>query len=363
MEGMLMSETLMVKSIFRNYKVEFIEDFAEILEDMQFDDTFIIIDNKVIDSYQKQVDDILSKCQFFSVKSIESNKTLNYCQNLIENLVEKNIRKNHTIVAIGGGIIQDIAAFISSIMFRGINWVVVPTTLLAQADSCIGSKTSINMGGYKNLLGTFCPPSCIYIDTKFLETLPIDEIKSGIGEILHFYLIAGNDLLERLAEEYDELLASPRMLQDYILESLKIKKSIIEIDEFDRRERNLFNYGHTFGHAIETVSQYKVNHGLAVTMGMDIANYISMNFGYLSENDFNYMHRILVKNLPNFHLSSDLISDYFMALSKDKKNVGNMLGCILCYGPGSMKKMQIPLDENLKNTIQSYFYSVFSKIS
>lgn len=350
-----MSDKLRIKSRLRNYEVIFINDFTKMIKQKHKENSFFLIDKKLIKIYREQIHNILLKRHIFPIEAIEHNKTLDYCQVIIKNLIEKNIRKNSTLIAIGGGIIQDITAFISSILFRGINWVFYPTTLLAQADSCIGSKASINLGKYKNLLGSFYPPSHIYIDVRFLETLPIDEIKSGIGEILHFYLIAGNGLLERLVNNYDELLTSPKQFKDYIIGSLKIKKKVIEVDEFDKNERNLFNYGHTFGHAIETVSGYRINHGQAVTMGMDVANYISLNLGCLSRNNFESMHKMLARNMPSFHLKSDMIDEYFEALSRDKKNIGNSLGWIQSCGPGCMRKTQIPLDEKLKSIILSYF--------
>ncbi len=285
----------------------------------------------------------------------EQNKTVDYCQHLIQFLIGKSIRKNYTLVAFGGGIVQDITGFISSILFRGIRWEFFPTTLLAQADSCVGSKTSINFNEYKNLLGNFYPPSNIYIDARFLETLPVSEIKSGIGEILHFFMIVNSSFLTQLVDHYDELLSSPVMLKDYIAESLNIKKKVVEIDECDKNERNVFNYGHTFGHAIETVSHYNVNHGQAVTMGMDIANFVSLSMEKLGKQDFEFMHKLLFKNMPTFNLSADMIEDYFTALSKDKKNIGKNLGCILSSGLAAMQKTQIPLDDKLKKVIIAYF--------
>ena len=350
-----MFDKLTVASLTGNYDVTFIEDFAEALNDKDKEDTFFIIDEKLIELPKDLFANILKKEYCFLVEAKEQHKTIDYCYHLIQSLIEKNIRKNYTLVALGGGIIQDITGFVASIMFRGIRWEFFPTTLLAQADSCVGSKTSINCGEYKNLLGNFYPPSNIYIDVHFLNTLPVGEIKSGIGEILHFFMIANSSLLTRLVDHYDELLASPGLLKEYIIESLSIKKKVVEIDEYDRNERNVFNYGHTFGHAIETVSQYKVSHGQAVTMGMDIANFVSLSLGKLGERDFEFMHKILLKNMPMFRLSVDMMEDYFMALSKDKKNIGQKLGCILSGGLGAMQKAQIPINDKLKKIIIEYF--------
>ncbi|MBU1854075.1 MAG: 3-dehydroquinate synthase, partial [Candidatus Omnitrophica bacterium] len=230
-----------------------------------------------------------------------------------------------------------------------------PTTLLAQADSCIGGKSSINLDEYKNLLGTFYPPSRIFIDMSFLETLPVEAIKSGIGEILHFYLIVGNKMAADLTNDYEKIILSPKLLKKYISLSLEIKKEFIEIDEFDKNERNLLNYGHTFGHAIETVSGYVVNHGQAITMGMDIANYISMRLGYLDKSTFDFMHSVLEKNIPDFRIDEKTLESYLKALLKDKKNIDDKLVCILTDGPGSMRKVHIDITDEIKGMILEYF--------
>lgn len=352
-----MSEKLFIKSRLVDYEVCFIDDFSKELRQQNKEEFIILIDQKVFDLYRDKIESVFPEERIILITGIEKNKSLDYCQRLIKTLFKKNIRKNYTLIAVGGGIIQDITAFTASILFRGIKWIFFPTTLLAQADSCIGSKTSINLDEYKNLLGGFYPPIKIFIDLKFLDSLPVSEIKSGIGEILHFYFIDRNGLLESLMKNYNQLLTSPSQLKNYLIESLRIKKNIIEIDEFDKNERNIFNYGHTFGHAIETISRYKISHGQAVTIGMDIANYISLNIGLLSKANFESMHKILEVNFPSFRLHDDMIGDYLKALSKDKKNIGKNLVCILSSGKGAMKKVEIPFNDELKNVILSYFRS------
>ena len=237
-------------------------------------------------------------------------------------------------MAIGGGIIQDVTAFSASIIYRGIEWSFFPTTLLAQADSCIGSKTSINLGNKKNLIGNFYPPTEIYIDTAFLATLPEADILSGIGEMLHYYYYAASPFFEKIISKRPQLLSERRLLRDYIRESLQIKKGVIEIDEFDKGERNKFNYGHTFGHALETITDYGIKHGQAVTVGMDIANYLSVRMRLMGQALFDTLHAKLAVNFPGYNFSKCNMEAYFDALAKDKKNIGSNLGCILSEGPG-----------------------------
>lgn len=350
-----MSDSWKIKSRFRDYSLNFIDDFSKILE-QQIESPFFIIDRRVFDLYQERISPLLKADRFIFIAATEHNKTINFCESLIQALIRKNIKKNDCLVALGGGIVQDVTAFIASILFRGIEWSFCPTTLLAQADSCIGSKSSINVGEYKNQVGTFYPPSGIFIDWCFLDTLPVSEIKSGIGEILHYLLIAGDvQRGDRLSEFYEQFLNTPKLLEDHIRTSLQIKKQVIEIDELDKNERNLFNYGHTFGHAIEAISDFTIPHGQAVTIGMDIANFISYQLGYMELKIFESMHKILEKNMPRFEFTEKMIPKYLELLSRDKKNITDHLGCILSYGPGAMKKVQIPLDEKLKDLILSYF--------
>ena len=135
---------------------------------------------------------------------------------------------------------------------------------------------------------------------------------------------------------------------------MQIKKRTIELDEFDTSIRHIFNYGHTFGHAIEAITNYSIPHGQAISIGMDLANYISLKMGILSKIDFEIMHDILIKNIPTFYFTEENIEEYCFALSKDKKNKGNKLGCILCNGPGKVEKIFIDIDDKLKNIIINY---------
>ena len=145
-------------------------------------------------------------------------------------MIEKGFRKNHRLIAVGGGITQDVTAFIASILYRGVQWYFFPTTLLAQGDSCIGSKTSINFGKFKNQVGGFYHNK-IYVDPKFLESLAIKELQSGLGEMAHYFVVSGEEDFERYKRDYPKALKDKDVLRGVIARSLEIKKSYIEIDE------------------------------------------------------------------------------------------------------------------------------------
>jgi 3-dehydroquinate synthase len=355
MEGLSVSDSFHVKSLFRDYEVHFIDNFLEMLRRYVDQQAFFIIDSNIRDIFKVTLEDLIPESRLFIIEANENSKSLDKCRELIETLVERRVRRNEKLVAIGGGITQDVTAFSASITYRGIEWSFFPTTLLAQADSCIGSKTSINLGDKKNLVGNFYPPSDVFIDPIFLESLTVDDIKSGIGEILHFYLYAASPLFDDLIKNYKMTINKRSLLKKHIRESLKIKKSVIENDEFDKGERNKFNYGHTFGHALESVTNYEIKHGQAVTIGMDLANYVSMKMRLMSPDIYDDLHTKLSMNIPEFDWGKVDLYKYFAFLAKDKKNVGNNLGCILLKEPGVIEKMQIPFDEQFQGIIRTYF--------
>ena len=263
--------------------------------------------------------------------------------------------KDYTLIAIGGGTLQDLTAFLASIIYRGIEWNFIPTTLLAQCDSCIGSKTSINFQSYKNVLGNFYPPKKVIIDIEFLESLPSVEIKSGIGEMTHYFYFENSIFLKEIFANYDKLITRKKSILPFIKESLRIKKNVIEIDEFDTGIRNNFQFGHTFGHAIETATNYQINHGQAVTLGMGISMYISMKEKLMTKSDFLFNHQLISKNFPEFNFDSFDFNSFYDALIKDKKNIENYVVCILIEKPGILKKSMINIDNNLKGNLRKYF--------
>jgi 3-dehydroquinate synthase len=269
------SKDFVVRSKFHDYHVRFEEDFTCSLQrHLQLGDV-VIIDANVHFLCQERLSEILDACRHIVIQATEEQKSYLQLAPILDALVQSGFRKNHRLIAIGGGITQDVVGFLASVMFRGVDWILYPTTLLAQCDSCIGSKTSINFGKYKNQIGTFYPPIEVVIDLGFLDTLPDLAIRSGLGEMMHYYLVSGEQDFQRIRAEYHPSLQDRRVLEGLIARSLEIKRSFIEIDEFDKLERQVLNYGHSFGHAIETLTDYGIPHGVAVSYGMDIANFVS----------------------------------------------------------------------------------------
>jgi 3-dehydroquinate synthase len=355
MVDLLMFRNFRVKSSLRDYSVIFIEDFKQNIIREKSDKQYFIIDRKIYNLNKNFFDKNKIKQKSIIIKADENAKSFENFAKYANTLIKLKIDKNSEINLIGGGVIQDIGAFLSSILFRGVIYNFYPTTLLAQCDSCIGSKTSININSYKNLIGNFWPPKKVYIDFNFLFSLGISAKKSGIGEMCHYFLYSNIDLFNKFMGDYDKILINTQLIHKYIYKSLLIKKNVIQIDEFDNGERKKFNYGHTFGHAIEALTNYKINHGQAITMGMDFANYVSYNYNKLSIEKYELIRALLKKNFSKHNLKKYSLNKYISILKKDKKNKDSKLGCILFSENEKMHLTYQKFDKSFIQLVQNYF--------
>ncbi|WP_153798940.1 AroB-related putative sugar phosphate phospholyase (cyclizing) [Foetidibacter luteolus] len=344
-----------VKSIIHDYEVNFIEDTKAVLEQEIKEGDFIIIDNKIKELYKDELGEILAANKFIGIDATEPQKSYQGAEPVLKHLIENGFRKNHRLIAIGGGITQDITAFMSSILYRGVDWMFFPTSLLAQGDSCIGSKTSINFGDFKNLVGGFYPPNKIFINPKFLDTLSEQEMKSGLGEMLHYFIVSSEEDFRRFKNDYPQALTDKKVLAGIIARSLEIKKSYIERDEFDQNIRQVFNYGHTFGHAIESLTNYRIPHGIAVSYGMDMSNFVSVKLGYIPDSLRRDVRELVEKIWSGTQITDISLDKFTSALSKDKKNIGKQLGLILNKGYGKIFKDLRPMDDEFIGWLKEYF--------
>ncbi len=328
-----MSETINIKSHTGPYEVAFDRDGLASLNAQVPENAHFIIDKKVAELYGAEMEAVLNHSSVLLIEAREENKSLDRFPAYVSHLVDRNVRRDQMLVAIGGGIIQDITCFLAATLLRGVEWRFYPTTLLSQADSCIGSKSSINCGATKNILGTFTPPKKVVISTRFLETLDERDVRSGVGEMLKVQVIDGPDSFDAIASDYAALFDDPSTIEKYILKSLLVKQGYIEMDEFDQGPRNIFNYGHSFGHAIEAATDFGIPHGIAVTIGMDQANWISAQLGIGTLDHYYRMHPALKANFRQYESTPIPLDAFLSALAKDKKNVGS--GTVALILPGS----------------------------
>lgn len=355
MEDSPLSDSLTIRSYRSRYEVRFVEDFASPLKAELRSGDFLIIDENIARLHAPRLDAFRRDYPHILLAPAETQKSYQGVEPIIDHLIRSGLRKNHRLVAIGGGITQDVTAFIASILYRGVAWIFVPTNLLSQCDSCIGSKTSINFGTFKNQIGGFHPPALILNDLSWLDTLPRDEFRSGLGEMFHYFLLTGRPDFERVSREYDRAFTDRGVLRGLIRRSLEIKQAMIERDEFDEGPRNVFNYGHSFGHALESYTSYAIPHGIAICFGMDIANHVSSALGLITAAEASEMRVLLARNwFPTVPGAIDL-DRYLDILRKDKKNVGNDVRVILTRGLGDMFLTKITLDEQVRAVIAGCF--------
>jgi len=330
------SDMFEIRSYRGPYTVDFFDEAIGTLNANVTPGVHFIIDERVAELYAEDLSNVLSAPSILKIRAIEENKSLERMPEYVTTLVSHGVRRDNTLVAIGGGIVQDITCFLSATLLRGMKWVFYPTTLLAQADSCIGSKSSINVGQIKNVLGTFTPPLKIVVAPNFLNTLSDVDVRSGIGEMLKVHAIEGPESFDRIAKDFSRMMIDRALLKHYIRRSLEIKKEIIEMDEFDRGARNVLNYGHSFGHAIESATHYEVPHGIAVTIGMDMANYVATRLGIADRGLYEDRRSIFKRNYVGFESVKLSIDSFIVALTTDKKNRGNSLRLVL---PDADKKI------------------------
>ncbi|MDQ0205137.1 AroB-related putative sugar phosphate phospholyase (cyclizing) [Pectinatus haikarae] len=320
-----------IKSHFKTYNVEFSETLSDVMDFVRRSETFFVLDNRVFDLYRDKLP-CFPKERLFLVEANENKKNIWTVLDICEKMTNMPSKRNTHIISIGGGIIQDITGFVASCLYRGIYWTFYPTTLLAACDSCIGGKSSLNYKGFKNLLGSFYPPDKIKIYSQFFHTLTLRDYCSGLGEVVKFNTIIGESGIEHIEKDIDEILKHNYMkLFTYIRSSLEFKKNFIEEDEFDKNSRILLNFAHTFGHAYETTSEYKIPHGLAVVLGMVTANNISVQRKFISIEYAARIEKICRKILQDIEIKKEwfILNSIISAIHKDKKQTNQSITAIL----------------------------------
>ena len=314
----------------KEYEVR-LEDTMDFLDDLfRIPNTEYVLDRKVYTLYRERFAGVPEE-RLILIDAEESGKEIGTALEICGRMTGIPAKRNAHLVSVGGGIIQDITGFAASILYRGIPWTFVPTTLLACCDSCIGGKTSLNYQSYKNLLGTFYAPDMVYVCPAFFHTLTQRDFESGLGEVVKFNIMRGQEGLESIEKNLDSLLNRREdTLREAVESSLLFKKRFIEADEYDRGERIKLNFAHTFGHAVETVTDYAIPHGTAVAIGMIMANRISVKRGILNSETERRAEAVLRQVIhPNVNLADYPFDRFLEAVRKDKKQTGDQLTAVL----------------------------------
>lgn len=324
-----------LNSVLGNYTVQFVDTIADIQTRIDEPNTFTFIDKNVNNLYPS-----LNRTTNIIVECIEANKTYDMSLQILQKMMDIGVKSNSTIIVIGGGILQDLIGFCCSVYHRGIKYVLVPTTLLSQVDSCIGGKTSINFNKKKNILGTFYPPKETLICSQFLNTLREEEYISGMGEIFKFHI------LKNEMDKFDMALNKAN-INETIFNGLMFKKYIVEIDEFDLKERKFLNFGHTFGHALEFTSNNKLPHGVAVILGCLISCSISEQLG-LKVPNLDLIQKYAKEMLRNVVVEKDWfeLSSILDAVKQDKKTTNKIFDVLISEAPVLYSIDDLSLIEN-----------------
>ena len=321
----------------------------------------LFIDSNIPQKFKKKLNFLLKKYElhFLIFNSSEKNKSLKNVNKFLELLLLKNFNRTDLVISIGGGISGDVVGFISSIFKRGINFINIPTTLLAQVDAAIGGKTAVNSKKGKNLIGSFHQPKLVLTDTSFLKSLPKKEIICGYAEILKHAIIRDKPFFNWLKKNTKNILnKDSRSLIFAIKKSCKIKMFFVNKDVNEKGLRMILNFGHTFAHAIEVKNNYskKVTHGEAVLSGMIIATKLSILKKVCLQDSLNEIIKIYDDNNLSYtykkFLNIDSINSLIPFLKNDKKNDDENINFILLERIGKTSqpnKFKISIKELKKN--------------
>ncbi len=280
----------------------------------------------------KSLEDVGLDVSTITVPAGEENKSLTQFSYIQDNLVAHQLDRGSTLIALGGGVIGDLAGFAAAVYMRGIPYVQIPTTLQAQVDASVGGKTAINHPKGKNLIGAFHQPKLVLIDVDTLKTLPQRDIRSGLIEVIKMGVIRDEPLFETVAENLDAILnLDNTVLTEIISQACINKAEIVAKDEKESGLRMVLNYGHTFGHALEALTHYnRYRHGEAVSIGMNCAAQLAVNLGMFSETDFQRQQTLLKRAKLPIAFPPDLTPEALCdAMYLDKKTLGGKLRLIL----------------------------------
>ena len=338
-----------IHSGIHDYELTIEESLAFVEPLLHTEQTYYVVDANVHSLYPALFASI-PRDRLGILAAVEENKTLDTALAVCEQMTALAARRNARLVSVGGGITQDVTGFAANVLYRGVHWTFVPTTLLAACDSCIGGKTSLNYKGYKNLLGTFYPPERIYVCAQFFDTLTERDFLSGMGEVVKFNLLMGEKGFADVRENLPALLTRDyAAVRRFTENALLFKKGFIEADEYDTGVRVHLNFAHTFGHALESASHYAIPHGTAVAMGMIVANRISVMRGLLDKENAARMEELLLAIIPRESIPADNdVSALTAAIHNDKKQVGDGITAVLLKDGGELSVVHDVTEEEVR---------------
>ncbi|MCP4725281.1 MAG: 3-dehydroquinate synthase [bacterium] len=301
----------------------------------------VITDSNVSRLYEKKILELLTgiglDISVFEIDHGERSKNIDVVMGLCRSFAEISLDRRSSVIALGGGVVGDIAGFAASIYMRGVDFIQIPTTLLSACDSSVGGKVGINLDKAKNLIGAFHQPALVIIDPQFLPTLPRREMISGLGEVIKTGLISSRTLYDKIKKHLKNILTldDQEIITEVILDCVDFKADIVKGDEKESGLRRILNFGHTIGHGIEAVLQTKgLLHGEAVVFGMQCSIYLSKKRNMISDQlYFDIRDMLLSLDLPDYITDPDF-NDIITFIRKDKKVINNSIHFVLLEDVG-----------------------------
>lgn len=347
------------------YEITIQHDFEQLLPQLQKlgllreQKICIVTDSNVESLYAGKVKELLE--HFFEFVCIytfpagEENKNLDTVNRLYEYLILNHFYRKDVLLALGGGVVGDMTGFAAATFLRGIDFVQIPTTLLSQVDSSIGGKTGVDFMQYKNMVGAFYMPKLVYMNLSVLCTLPKEQIISGMGEVLKHGLIKDKSYFKWIRSHQNEITRlDQETMEELVYRSCEIKRAVVERDPKEMGERALLNFGHTIGHAVEKLSDFKLYHGECVAIGMAAASYLSFLMHYISKEEL----KLICETLRSFGFRLTTAKfdpkDVLLATKSDKKMNGSKVRFILLSSVGEACICQDLTDDQIYEAIVSY---------
>ena len=351
------SNNLLIKSGEKDYLVTIlrknnIQEEFHVLEE-SYRNVVILIDKNVFELYPDMLDYV--KYNYLLLDATEEQKSFNNLDLIFDYYQKIGLQKKDVVVALGGGIIQDIVSLTTKVYLRGVDHYLIPTTLLSMSDSSIGAKCGINYKDKKNQIAVFNSPSGVLQNLIFLETLKESDIISGVGEIVKLLITSTERDFIFLEDNINSAIDNTSEFGDLIMKSLLSKKEVIEEDEYEANYRRVLNYGHTLGHAVESLSNYSIPHGVGVLWGMDIMNFIALKRGFMSVDLYERINNLIMKIYDISVIKVESYTKLLDFVKNDKKVEGTKINIVYPEALGSLVIHGIEIDNELLGNIEEYF--------
>lgn len=345
-----------------HYPICFEENFSNLAQAIREEGLMdrkicIVTDSNVGPLYESAVEEALRKVSsdisVFTFEAGEKNKNLDTVSSLYQELIQNGLDRRSLLVALGGGVVGDLTGFGAATYLRGIDFIQIPTTLLAQVDSSVGGKTGVDFQQYKNMVGAFHQPRLVYMNLSTLTTLPAEQFACGMGEILKTGLICDGEFFRFVCREQESIKAlDMKLIAAMVRRCCEIKAGVVERDPKEQGERALLNLGHTVGHAVEKLKNFTLLHGQCVGAGLVAAAYLSMKRGLLNEQEYQEICRGCADYDLPIHVDGLIPQDVLAATKKDKKMEQGHIKFILMDGIGKSFIDKTVTDAEMLSCIQ-----------